>query len=285
MSAPALMLALALMAADAPAPTEPPQGEPLPAGAPTQDYPLTAWCYGAMGEYLDVYERVKPDLKAIDKMFGSSEPNEPQPYASDMAAARAELRVLADAVVAAEKASPSPIAPQGAEAVKLGRSIWAPAEAKTSRELARAWLSWALPDRCDSTARALTAKSALLGQALKYNSSSTVTPDTEAAPAATPPSTATTEPPAASPAEAVPNAPVTAPPSPPQPAPATSIESFLASPPPSSAAKDSQPPATGDATPGAEPLPQVAPSPPPTAAPQDQPDPNAPIPDSAPPKP
>ena len=273
MSVPALMLALALMAADAPPPGSPPQGEPLPAGAPTQDYPLTAWCYGAMSEYLDIYERVKPDLKAIDKMFGSSEPNEPQPYASDMAAAHVELKVLADAVVAAEKASPSPIAPQGAEAVKLGRSIWTPAEAKTSRELARAWLSWALPDRCDSTARTLATKSALLGQALKYNSPPPSTPDTGAAPPAPPPSTAETQPPAeTAPATAAPpptsEAPaqspaITAPPpaSPPQSAPATSIESFVASPPPSSAAQDSQ-------------------TPPPPAA-----DPNAPVPDSTPPKP
>jgi hypothetical protein len=181
MSVSALIFSLALMAADAPAPAAgPPQGEPLPAGAPTEDYPLTAWCYGAMSEYLTIYDRVKPDLKAIDKMFGSSQPNEPQPYASDMAAARKELKVLADAVTAAEKASPNPIAQQGAEAIKQGRGVWAPAEAKTNRELARAWLSWALPDRCDTTARGLASKSALLGQALKYNSA---TPDEGPAPA------------------------------------------------------------------------------------------------------
>ena len=281
MSAPALILALALMAADAPAPANPPQGEPLPAGAPTQDYPLTAWCYGAMSEYLDIYERVKPDLKAIDKLFGSSEPNEPEPYASDMAAAHVELKVLADAVVAAEKASPSPIAPQGAEAVKLGRSIWALTEAKTSRELARAWLSWALPDRCDSTARAVAAKSALLGQALKYNAPPPSTPDTGAASAAPPPEYAPpAQPPAMEPAP-------TPPPSPPQSAAATSADAILASPPPSSAARESQTPshAAGDTTPGGEALPEVAPSPPPTTVPQDQPDPNAAIPDSTPPKP
>jgi hypothetical protein len=213
MPAPALIFALALMAADAPAPAAPPQGEPLPADAPTEDYPLTAWCYGAMSEYLAIYERVKPDLKAIDKMFGTSEPNEPEPYASDMAAAHDELKVLAGAVTAAEKASPSPIAQQGVEAVKLGRSVWAPAEAKTSRELARAWLSWALPDRCDSTARELAAKSALLGQALKYN-----TPPPDAAPPPAPPS----PPPEAPPTEPSPAPPAASePPPPPSQAPAS----------------------------------------------------------------
>ena len=176
MTATALSLALALMAAQAP----PPQaggGEPLPPGAPTDPYQLTAWCYGAMSEYLDVYERVIPDLRAIDKEFGTSVQNEKAPYSADMAAAHVELKVLAGAVEAAEKASPNPIASQGAIAIKLGRSIWAPAELKTRRELARAWLSWGMPDRCDSTARSLAANSALLGKALSYNNpSATETP-------------------------------------------------------------------------------------------------------------
>ncbi len=144
-------------------------GEPLPAGAPTQPYELAAWCYGAMSEYLTVYERVIPDLRDIDRTFGSSVKNEAQPYAADMAAAHDELKVLAAAVEAAEKASPQVISTDGAAAVVLGRSIWSPAETHTKRELARAWLSWALPDACDANARSLKARSDLLGQALKYN--------------------------------------------------------------------------------------------------------------------
>ena len=248
MSASALIFALALMAADAPAPAGPPQGEPLPSGAPTQDYPLTAWCYGAMSEYLAIYERVKPDLKAIDKMFGSSEPNEPEPYASDMAAAHKELNVLAEAVTAAEKASPTPIAPLGAEAVKQGRSVWAPAEAKTSRELARAWLSWAIPDRCDSTARALATKSALLGQALKYN-----TPTA----GAEPPPASTSDTPPTSPTESAPEA-------------------------LSTSAPTAQTPGTSETTPSGQALSQAVPTAPDQSAPRDQPDPNAPIPDPTP---
>jgi hypothetical protein len=180
----ALILALSLMAADA---APPPVGEPLPAGAPQKDYPLAAWCYGALSEYLDVYDRVKPDLITIDKMFGSSVPHEKEPYASDMAAARVELKVIGRAVQAAEQASPKAIAPEGVEAINLGRSIWRPAETKTRRELARAWLSWALPDRCDTNARELASKSALLGKALNYNAPSATDapppPTPEAAPA------------------------------------------------------------------------------------------------------
>jgi hypothetical protein len=192
--APAIILALLLLAGDpppapqasSPAPAQP--GEPLPPGAPTDDYQLAAWCYGAMSEYLDVYEHVKPELKDIDRMFGTSVKNEAEPYFDDMQAARAELKVLAGAVEAAEKASAQPIAPTGVAAIKLGRSVWTPAEEKTRRELARAWLSWALPDACDTRARALAARSQVLGAALTYNNpDSAASPDPAQPPAPAPP--------------------------------------------------------------------------------------------------
>lgn len=192
MTAPALFLALAILASDPSAPANP-NAEPLPAGAPTGEYPLTAWCYGALSEYLEIYDRVKPDLIAIDKMWGSSVKNEASPYAADMAAAHEELKVFAEAVEAAEKASPSPIAPQGVAYIQKGRSIWRPAESKTERELARAWLTWAIPDQCGITARELSSKSALLGKALNYNTDAatpapTNAPDPAAAPQSPPPS-------------------------------------------------------------------------------------------------
>lgn len=213
------------------------EGEPLPQGAPTEPYLLAAWCYGAMSEYLTIYDTVKPDLKDIDRLFGTSVKNEPEPYASDIAAARDELKVLGKAVTAAEQASAQVIAPQGVEAVKFGRSIWTPVEEKTRRELARAWLSWALPDRCDANARELTSKSALLGQVLKSSAGSATdpappppeagasatanapAPDTAAtnAPATASPAPAADTPAAApTPADPPADAPVTAPTTPPQ---------------------------------------------------------------------
>src|SRR5579863_7373061 len=162
---PALILALSLMAANTPPPAD---AEPLPPGAPTDDYELSAWCYGALSEYLAIYDKVRPDLVNIDKMFGDPV-KEDEPYQSDIVAFRKELKVIGDAVTLAEKASPRPIAPQGAEALKEGRMIWSVVEAKSSRELARAWLTWGLPDRCDTVPRALAARSFLLGKALSYN--------------------------------------------------------------------------------------------------------------------
>ncbi len=167
-----------------------------------------------MSEYLAVYERVKPDLRAIDKMFGSSKPNEAEPYADDMRAARVELTVLAEAVQSAERASPRPIAPLGVEAIKVGRAVWAPAEAKTRRELARAWLSWAMPDRCDSTARSLASNSALFGQALKYNNPAAPSAPTASSPAPASPAELAPPPPAVGPASPDPNGPIPDPVSP-----------------------------------------------------------------------
>ncbi|HLY81239.1 MAG TPA: hypothetical protein VKQ70_17810 [Caulobacteraceae bacterium] len=198
----ALAFAFSLMLADAPqadaprADVPPPPaadtGEPLPPGAPTDSYQLSAWCYGALDEYLAIYERVKPDLRDIDHMFGTSVV-EDEPYHSDMAAARVEEKMIAASVTEAEKASPQPISEQGAASVKQGRAIWSIAEGKPTRELARAWMLWALPDRCDSNAKELTQRSILFGKALNYNNQPAAAP--APADAAAPPPAAT-EPPA-----------------------------------------------------------------------------------------
>jgi hypothetical protein len=76
---------------------------------------------------------------------------------------------------------------------------------KTHRELARAWLTWALPDRCASNAKELAASSALLGQALKYNNPSAMDapappPPEPAAEPASEPTPAASNPPAPEPA-------------------------------------------------------------------------------------
>src|ERR1700757_2671616 len=69
-------------------------GEPLPSNAPKDPYELAAWCYGALDQYLFIYENIIPELKAIDREFGSSVKDEARPYASDMAAAHDELKLI-----------------------------------------------------------------------------------------------------------------------------------------------------------------------------------------------
>ena len=177
----AALLALTVLAAQpvaAPAPavadqpppaaavaTASPDEDGVPAGAPTDDYLFVAWCYGATDEYLDIYERVKPDLKAIDKLFGSPV-KEAEPYASDVADEHKALKRFAAAITAAEKASVHPIGEQGAAAMTNGRLIWRAAELLPSRKLADAWLYWGIPNRCEKTAASLKARSILMGQAL-----------------------------------------------------------------------------------------------------------------------
>ena len=164
-------------------------GEPLPPGAPTDSYELAAWCYGALNEYLTIYEKVIPDLKDMDRLFGTSVV-EDKPYRADMAAAHVELKVIADAVTEAEKASPQPISQRGLSALRQGQSIWSVAEGKSERELARAWMLWALPDRCDSNARELAQRSLLFGKALSYNADSSSPPADQPKAAPTPDDTA-----------------------------------------------------------------------------------------------
>jgi hypothetical protein len=142
-----------------------PEAEALPMGAPSDDYGLVAWCYGALDEYLAIYEVVKPDLKDIDKMFGTPV-KETDPYSEDVAEERVALKRFADAMEAAEKASPRPISAMGARDIAKGRDVWAAARLQAHRKLADAWLYWGVPNRCETTARSLKARSTLLGQAL-----------------------------------------------------------------------------------------------------------------------
>jgi len=157
------LMALSILAAE-PA-TQPPanpdpaaargETEDIPLGAPTDDYGFVNWCYGATDEYLTIYTKVLPDLKDIDKAFGSPV-KEAVPYATDVAAQHKALKRFADAIAAAEKATPDPInSTEGQAAIAKGRSIWSMAETLPNRKLADAWLFWGIPVRCERTAKAL----------------------------------------------------------------------------------------------------------------------------------
>jgi hypothetical protein len=130
------------------------ESEDVPAGAPTDPYGFVGWCYGATDEYLSIYVKVLPDLKTIDKTFGSPV-KEDEPYAADIVAEHKALKRFADAMKAAEKASPQPIDAQGQAAIAQGRDIWSKVEAMSNHDLADAWLLWGIPVRCERTAKAL----------------------------------------------------------------------------------------------------------------------------------
>ena len=140
-------------------------GDDVPTNAPKGDFQFVAWCYGALDEYLDIYEQVKPDLKAIDKLFGTPVV-EAEPYSADIAEDRKALKRFAASLQTAERASLQPVAEQRAAAIQSGRDVWAVARLEPNRRLADAWLFWGLPPRCDRAASRLKARATLLGQAV-----------------------------------------------------------------------------------------------------------------------
>src|ERR1700722_11859124 len=161
------LMALSILAAEpameAPANPDPAaashETEDIPPGAPTDDYGFVNWCYGATDEYLTIYTKVLPDLKDIDKQFGSPV-KEAVPYATDVAAQHKALKRFGDAIAAAKKATSDPInSSEGQGAVAKGRSIWSVAETLPNRKLADAWLFWGIPVRCERTAKSLHAHS------------------------------------------------------------------------------------------------------------------------------
>ena len=130
------------------------ESEDVPVGAPTDPYGFVGWCYGATDEYLSIYVKVLPQLKAIDQAFGSPV-KEDEPYAADIVAEHKALKRFADAMKAAEKASSQPISTQGQAAIAQGRDIWSKVEAMPDHDLADAWLLWGIPVRCETTAKSL----------------------------------------------------------------------------------------------------------------------------------
>lgn len=192
--APALLLALALFAADPDEPvataTPSPQATVTPSQAePATEYELVAWCYGALGAHMGLYEVAMPEVERIERQFertpGSSDADIAS-YATQREEGKKQLALFRNAMENAEKASIKPIQEIGVAAIRQGESTWTGAKFADPKFLAREWMSWGLPDRCTKTAEDLAAKSALLGQAISYNAQ----PE---APAAEPPPEAAVE--------------------------------------------------------------------------------------------
>src|SRR4051812_37513079 len=47
--------------------------DPFPNGAPTDDYGLVAWCYGALAGHMDLYKRAMPEVERIERAFPDPE--------------------------------------------------------------------------------------------------------------------------------------------------------------------------------------------------------------------
>jgi hypothetical protein len=174
-------------AAEAPSPppgaAETPAEDRFPVGAPHDDYQFVAWCYGALSGYLDLHDQVMPEVTRIESAYrrpGRKLSDDLKVYDDLQKISLAQLKLYQDALTAAEKASMRPINTIGAAAVQQGRAVWAPGPGVTQARLAQDWMSWAPPAKCEPTAKALEARSNLLGASLKANA------DPQAAPAPAP---------------------------------------------------------------------------------------------------
>lgn len=186
--------------------------------APADDYGYVAWCYGALGGYVDLYDQVMPEVTRIEKAFPGPGGVEAalKTYPEMRTQARADMKLFTAAITAAEKASPRPISEYGGAAVKKGRSVWSGADSTSKARLAQVWMSWSPPGDCETRARSLEKRSNILGKALIYNAAKPVEP----APSAAPPS----EPaPIAAEAESTPLPPAEVAPAPVKPAPAKAV--------------------------------------------------------------
>lgn len=211
----ALFLALALLAQD---------GQPAaqgPNSPPADEYGYVAWCYGALGGYANLYDRVMPEVTRIEKAFPGPDgvAASLKTYPELRAQAQKDLKTFSSAITAAEKASPRPISEYGGSQVKRGAAIWQGADTVDKARLAQMWMSWSPPGDCEKRAKALEMKSSILGKALNYNAApaKTETPAQPAPEAPAPQPVAETAPPAPAPE------PVAAPKSAATPAPAKAV--------------------------------------------------------------
>lgn len=206
----ALLLALLLAAQDAPpapaetaapapvesaaAPAAPEEEElPWPPGAPHDDYGFVGWCYGALGGYIDLHDQMIPEVTRIEAAFqapGTTLAQDMAVYEQLRTMSRANMKLFARAMQAAEKASLRPINTYGAKAIGQGRAGWAGANTMPRRTVAQQWMGWTLPARCVPTAKTLETRAKLLGATFQANMPEPA-PEPVADPAPTPDQTQT----------------------------------------------------------------------------------------------
>jgi hypothetical protein len=133
---------------------------PFPSGAPTDDYGLVAWCYGALEGHMALHDRAMPEVERIERAFPNPEvPIEQalKSYDDQQAEGQADLKKFADALDAADKAHPGEHTAARKAAIGFGHDAWKGAETTDKRNLAQLWMSWELPSRCEPTAAKLAA--------------------------------------------------------------------------------------------------------------------------------
>ena len=131
--------------------------QPLPLGAPEDDYGFVNWCWGALNGHMALYPRVQSQLDADG-------------YEADqqmLAAGREYLTLYERAINAADQASSTSRASDAAAGRRAGANVWAGNERADATTLKWAFLGWSLPGRCETAARRLLEQSELMAPALR----------------------------------------------------------------------------------------------------------------------
>ena len=128
--------------------------EPFPTGAPTDDYGFVAWCYGALAGHLALYDKVMPQVRRIEGEFPDSSTSLDKVMDSYRIQHERGEKILAnyDRALSVEEASGKTGGVERTAAVAKGHDAWKGSDTTEPRQLAQLWMSWALPDRCQSTA-------------------------------------------------------------------------------------------------------------------------------------
>lgn len=132
----------------------------FPTGAPTDDYGFMAWCYGALAGHLSLYDKVLPEVRRIEGEF----PDTDTPLTKVMDGYRIQhqrgekILVNYGRALDIEEATGKTGGADRTSAVAKGREAWKGSDTAEPRQLAQIWMSWALPDRCQSTAARLAPK-------------------------------------------------------------------------------------------------------------------------------
>ena len=132
--------------------------DPIPSGAPSDDYGLMGWCYGALAGHVELYKQVLPEVNRIEAAF----PNPDEPIDKVMAdyekqhATGQKILLTYARVISREEAARKTHGQKRTAVIAQGRAVWAGSDKADPRQLAQLWMSWALPGRCQSTAARLT---------------------------------------------------------------------------------------------------------------------------------
>lgn len=136
--------------------------EPFPSGAPTDDYGLVAWCYGALSGHLALYDKVLPQVRRIESEFPDSKTPIDKIMTGYAVQHRRGERLLTRYERALDRgeAAGKTLGQTRSDAIAKGREVWSGADSADPKQLAQLWMSWGLPGRCDSTATRLASKGA-----------------------------------------------------------------------------------------------------------------------------